>query len=108
MSKKMVLPQGVTPDELKKLTAQHGPLFPVTVRSGDKALTGLFKKPKLEVIALAATKNDPVSQGKLIFNTCKVVIDPEMETIDEAFAKALGLVANLFQVWEGEVGEPYA
>lgn len=104
------LPQGVTAEQLQELVRKHGTVYPVYVRKDERVITGLFRKPDLAVMGAAASAgtHDPIAGGRVIYNTCKLVVDPEMDSDDEVRLAATGQVGKLFRILEAEVGEPFA
>lgn len=103
------LPKNVTPDDVKKLVLQHGKLTELTVKRDGKSYTGLFKKPTLAVLSACATKSDdPIAAARLMYNSCKVVVDEEVEKEDELLVAMFGGVGKLFRTLQAEVGEEYA
>lgn len=103
------LPDGVTEEQLTKFARQHGQVFPVRVRKDDKQYCGLFRKPKLSDMSAAASmvSSDPMAAGDLVYNSCKLAADAEMDSDDEVHLKAMTLVQTLFRTLEGEVGEAF-
>lgn len=103
------LPQGVTPEEVKRLIAKHGTLYPITVSKDGKTYVGLFKKPTLVIISAAMphVESDPLKAGETIYNNCKVAIDPEIDQDDELKVGVMGACGRLFQVAQAQVGEPF-
>ncbi len=108
MTKMNQLPQGVTPEDLKRLTLENPTgVYPVRVKKDDKVFVGLFRKPTLvDMSAAASMAHDPMASAELLYNSCKRMVDPEMDSDDEVHFKAITLVGQLFRVLEGEVGEP--
>lgn len=103
------LPKNVTPDDVKKLVLQHGKLTELTVRRDGESFTGLFKKPTLAILsACAAKSDDPIGAARLMYNSCKVVVDAEVENDDELLVAMFGAVGRLFRTLQAEVGEVYA
>lgn len=104
-----LLPKNVTLDDVKKLVLQHGKLTELTVRRDNESYTGLFKKPTLAILsACAAKSDDPIASARLMYNSCKVVVDEEVEKDDELLVGMFTLVGKLFRTVQGEVGEVYA
>lgn len=103
------LPTNVTEEQLQELVRKHGTVYPVYVKKDDRTVCGLFKKPDLAIMGAAASAgtNDPVKAGQLIYNSCKLVVDPEMDSDDEVKMAAMNQVGKLFRLLEGEVGEPF-
>lgn len=102
------LPQGVTPEEIKKLLAKHKELHPITVKADGRTICGLFKKPTLSILsaAAAAGASDPLKAGEVIYTNCKVLADAEMDTNEEVHLAAITQVNGLFRILQAEVGEP--
>jgi hypothetical protein len=103
------LPAGISEADLKKLVLQHGPLIPIRVMKDGATHTGLFKRPTLTMLSASAAtgSNDPVKGLEVLYNTCKVKVDPAMDEDDEVRFAAMKSVNGLFRVLEGEVGEAY-
>ena len=103
------LPAGVTDAELKVLVKKHGPLYPISVTRGSKTYTGLFTKPDLAIMGAAASvgKDDPIASGTILYNSCKVKVDPEMDADDEVKFGAIRSVNGLFKLLQAEVGEAF-
>lgn len=105
---KRPLPKNVTEADLKKLVMEHGKLYPVTVRREGQSFTGLFKKPTLAILGAASTKDDPIAQGTLMYNSCVKAVDPEVTDDEELKLAMINGVAKLFNILQAEVGEAYA
>ncbi|MCW5900489.1 MAG: hypothetical protein KIT10_14590 [Flavobacteriales bacterium] len=103
------LPDGVTQEQMNQLARQHGQVFPVRVKKDGKQFCGLFRKPKLSDMSAAAAvgMNDPLAAGDLVYNSCKLAADPEMDSDDEVHLAAVKSVQSLFRVLEAEVGEAF-
>lgn len=95
------LPLGVTPAQLKRWKAEHGEvhLIDVPMEEGE-VLYGYFKKPTLEVISATArfAESDPIKGVLVLFEGCKLKIDPGMEQISEAKIAAAKRLMPLFKI----------
>lgn len=103
------LPEGVTDEQVTKFLRQYpGGVYPVKVRKDDQVHIGLFRKPTLVDMSAAASfgTSNPMGAGELLFNNCKLAIDPAMESDGEVRLAAITGVSKLFRVLEAEVGEP--
>lgn len=116
-SKSPQLPQGVTPEDLKKLVAKHGKgkVFPVRVKAHNgKTYCAIVKKPTLEIIDLATSVSrdaqgiDPTKFNDFVWKNCKLACDPEIESDDELFSGARSMATSLFKAAQAEVGEAFA
>lgn len=107
--KSKALPQGVSEEQLKKLVAKHGLVYPVHVRKDGAVLTGLFRKPTLADMSAAASvgAGNPLAAGELLYNSCKLAVDPAMDNDEEVRLSAINGVGKLFRILEAEVGEPF-
>lgn len=102
------LPDGVTEEQLKKLVAKHGNVYPVRQKDGDVTYVGLFRKPNLtDMSAASSFGNDQIAAGKLVYENCKLVVDPGMEENEEVLLAAIKAVNGLFRNLQAEVGEPF-
>jgi hypothetical protein len=101
------LPQGVTEQQLTQWKRQHGKVYTVTVPQGDHVIRGLFKKPTLAILSAAASvgANDPIAAGSMVYESCKLAADVEMDTDEEVRLAAIKSVQGLFQQLTAEVGE---
>lgn len=100
------LPEGVTDGHVAAWKREHGKVHRVAVTKDGKVYVGLFKKPTLTIMSAAASVgNDPIAQGDLVYNSCKLAVDPGMDSDDEVHLAAMKLVGGLFRALEGEVGE---
>lgn len=110
------LPKSVTPEELKKLIAQHGKgkLFPITVERDGVQYNAIVKKPSLAIIdagtseARDAQGVDPMRLMDFVYKNCVVKADPEIEEFDELLAGARNATFSLFQAAKAQVGEAFA
>jgi hypothetical protein len=104
------LPDGVTDEQLTQFQRKHGEVFPVRVRKDDKQFCGLFRKPKLSDMSAAQSlvSSDPMASGDLVYNSCKLAADPEMDSDEEVHLAAVKGVQRLFRVLEVEVGEAFS
>lgn len=105
------LPEGVTPEQLTQWQRKHGAdkVFPVKVKKGGKEHIGVFRKPNLTDMSAAASvgQGNPMASAELLYNSCKLAVDPEVEQDDELKFGMMTGVGKLFRVLEAEVGEPF-
>lgn len=105
------LPEGVTPEQLTQWQRKHGAdkVFPVRVKKDGKEFVGVFRKPNLTDMSAAASvgQGNPMASAELLYNSCKLAVDPEIEADDELKFGAMTGVGKLFRVLEAEVGEPF-
>lgn len=103
------LPDGVTEEQLTQWLRKHGKVYPVRVKKDDAEHLGLFRKPDLSDMSAAASvgQSNPIASAELLYNSCKLAVDPAMDSDDEVKFGAYSQVGKLFRVLEGEVGEPY-
>lgn len=108
MSEKDRLPEGVTSEQVKQWTRKHKAVYPIRIDTGHGVVVGLFRKPTLSDMSAAASvgTGNPMAAGELLYNSCKLAVDPELETDDEAKVAAINGVSRLFRILEAEVGEP--
>ena len=103
------LPDGVTEEQLTQFVRKHGKVYPVRVPKDGTTHVGLFRKPTLTDMSAAASvgSSNPMAAGELLFNSCKLAVDPAMDQDDEVKVAAINGVSKLFRVLEAEVGEPF-
>lgn len=102
------LPEGVTLEKLKALEAKHGLVYPIRQVDGDKVYRGLFRKPTLaDMSAAASLGNDQIAAGRLVYESCKLAVDPGVEDNEEVLLAFIKGVNKLFRSLEAEVGEPF-
>lgn len=102
------LPEGVTEEKLKQLTAKHGIVYPIRQVDGDKVYRGLFRKPNLaDMSAASSYGNDQIAAGRMVYESCKLAVDPGVEDNDEVLLAFIKSVNKLFRSLEAEVGEPF-
>jgi hypothetical protein len=105
------LPDGVTEEQLTKWKRVHGAdkVFPVRVTKDGKTYVGVFRKPDLSDMSAAASvgQNNPVGSAELLYNSCKLAVDPQMDSDDEVKFGAMTGVGRMFRVLEAEVGEAF-
>lgn len=101
------LPQGISEAKLKSLKAQHGKVYAVNIPYAGKVVRGLFKKPTLAILSASASisATDPVGAGAMVYESCKLAVDPEMDDVDEVKLAAIMAVQGLFEKLTAEVGE---
>lgn len=107
--KSKALPEGVSEEDVAKLVRKHGQVYPLTVRRDKASYTGLFRKPTLADMSAAASvgTDNPMAAGELLYNSCKLAVDPAMDNDDEVKVAAINGVGKLFRILEAEVGEPF-
>lgn len=105
--KEVQLPAGVTEAQVAELKRTHGSVHRVAVPKDGKVYVGLFRKPDLSVMSAAASvgTSDPIAAGEVVYKSCKLAADPEMDNDGEVHLAAMGAVGNLFRQLEAEVGE---
>jgi hypothetical protein len=116
MSQSPKLPKHVSPDELKKLVAQHGKgkLYPVSAEHDGQTYVAIVKKPSLMIIDAATSEArdahgiDPTRLANFVYKNCVVAADPEIDAIDELKSAVRTQVLTLFKVAKAEVGEAFA
>ncbi len=110
-TEKRKLPEGVTEQQLAEWQRKYGAdkVFPIRVRKGDKEYVGTFRKPTLSDMSAAASvgQSNPMASAELLFNSCKLAVDPMMESDDEVKFGAMQGVGKLFRILDAEVGGPF-
>ncbi len=103
------LPEGLAEEQLTQLVRKHGQVYPVRVPKDGLVHVGLFRKPTLADMSAAASvgTGNPMAAGELLYNTCKLAVDPALDSDDEVKLSAINAVSKLFKVLEAEVGEPF-
>lgn len=88
-----------TPAEIKKWKSIHNRIHEIEVEVGGEKTLNYFRHPDLETI-VAATKyeGDGVKPGMILFESCKIKVDPRVENDDEAKMGVIAVLANLFQI----------
>lgn len=104
-------PDGVTKEQVEQWRRKHGAdkVFPVRVPKDGKVYVGVFRKPDLSDMSAAASvgQGSAVDSAELLYNSCKLAVDPQMDSDDEVKFGAMMGVGKLFRVLEAEVGEPF-
>ncbi len=70
-----------------------------------KEYYGYFRKPNLMIIAAAGKYSDtePIKSGEVLFDNCKLQIDPELQNDDELKMSVIIRLNGLFEMHETEV-----
>lgn len=107
MSKEKKLPDGVTDEQVQAFIRRHGKVYTVSVEVDGQRHVGLFRKPTLADMSAASSlaATDPIGSNRVVYNSCKLVADPGMDTNEEALVAAMNKVAGLFRILQAEVGE---
>lgn len=92
------------PTQIKNWKDRHGVIHDITVNAQDEdgkpiEIHGFFKKPDLQTISLMGKfqATDPLKAGTLLFNNCKISIDPRMENDDEVKLGAMLALQQTFK-----------
>lgn len=103
------LPEGVTEEQVTQWVRRHKQVFPIEVAKDEVIILGLFRKPTLADMSAAASVgvNSPMAAGELLYKSCKLAVDPAMDSDDEVMVGAINAVSSLFKVLQGKVGEPF-
>ncbi|MBL8002392.1 MAG: hypothetical protein JNL05_10560 [Flavobacteriales bacterium] len=108
------LPKGTTDEQLKALIAKHVTVHPITVTKDGQSYTALLKKPTIAVMAAATVASqatpgaiDVYKMGQVIYRSCMLVADPEIDLDEELLAGAMLKASQLFKAAQAELGEPY-
>lgn len=111
-AKAIKLPCGITQEQLNAWKEQYGAEnikhVKVFEKAGDKEhfKSLVVRKPDLEVITKASRfAAEPFKAGLIIYNECKLAVDPEIEANDELKAGALVNLTRMFKIHESEVSD---
>jgi len=105
---KVILAGGVSQDQINAWKKQHGDIYAIDVNTDDKGknkATGYFKKPNLAIIGAASKyiETDPMQSSAIMFDSCWLGGDPEMQNVDEVKASAMGKLGELFKIREASI-----
>lgn len=94
-------------EEQKKaeLKAKFGEVYEIEVEKDGKIIKGYFKKPNLQIISAASkySIDDPIRSGEILFDSCWLDGDEDMNKDDEVKLAAMGALSNLFELLEAKI-----
>lgn len=103
-------PCGITQEQLDAWKNQYGSEnikhIKVFEKAGEKEhfKSLVVRKPDLDVITKASKfSTELLKAGLIIYNECKLAVDPEIEANPEMKAAALIQLSNLFKIHESDV-----
>lgn len=93
--------------QIKLWKQKHGKVFEIVVKDKDKEYKGYFKKPGIDILSAASkyVTDDPIKSSRIIYENCKLAIDPEVETNEELQLSMMLACNQLFQIKLAEVKE---
>lgn len=92
--------------DIEALKREHGELFKIEMETDDgKTVAGIFKKPTIKVLSAVAktAETDKIKAALVMYNQCKVEVDPEIEASDELKLSAAEAVGDLFKRYTASV-----
>ncbi len=104
-------PLGITQDMVDEWKRLYKGVSIITVTkkatdtSEEKVYNGFFRRPDLKILSAAGSfaDSDPIKSGSVMFDNCKLKLDPEMESDDEIKMTAITKLNGIFKLHEAEV-----
>lgn len=107
-AKKFIYP--ASDAQINNWKSRHNGVYAVSVVAEDKdgkpiEVHGYFSKPDLKVIGAMGriAQEDPIRAASVMFESCKISVDPLMESNDEIKLAAQTQVASLFKYYGATV-----
>lgn len=109
--KAKTLPCGISEAQLKQWKNEHGEdnIHVVEVPRIDDEGTGnyegIFRKPDMSIISAASkyAESDPIKAGEILYENCKLKVDPEMDAKPEIKASTFAQLMKMFKVREAKI-----
>lgn len=103
--KEKELPLGVTDAQIKQWKAKHGEVHLIDVETETGTAHGYFKKPTLEVMSATAkfSDSDPIKSILILYEGCKLKVDPVIDNDDQAKLATAGLCGQLFKQYTATI-----
>ena len=88
--------------DLAALKKEHGEIHYIEVEAEDGTFGGIFKKPTIKILAAVSktAETDPLRASIVMFNSTKVLVDPEIEESEEMKLAAAEAASKLFRRFE--------
>jgi hypothetical protein len=95
----------VSEAQIKQWKARWGEVFEITTNTDEGKVASYFKKPNLDCISAASkfATEDPIKSGNILFENCKLWLNPAIEGDDEAKMGIIQALGQLFKVKEAEI-----
>ncbi len=101
------LPCGITEAQLKQWKKEFGEnsIKLISIPVDGQTISGVFRKPDKTVMSAALTVGgqDALKIGEIIYDNCKLVVDPEMDAVDEIKVSAFLKLTQEFKIYQAEV-----
>lgn len=103
----ITLPEGITEAMIAGWKQLHGRVHWIRVDYNGTTRTAIVRRPDLKVISAASSliHSDPIKAGLVLYDSCKLYVDPVIEASDELKLSVTKRIGELFQSFETELGE---